>query len=92
MAIAYQVECTNCYAAGPHAESQIGAVVAFRRAAHAAPADVQRDAERLDWLQRNCTGASNSERYLPFRVYWRKADIRTALDAAMQAAPEPGEE
>jgi hypothetical protein len=28
------------------------------------------DAARLDWLEAHCTGASDSERYLPFRVYW----------------------
>lgn len=49
-----------------------------------------KDSERLDWLEANCTGASNSERYLPFRVYWGNKGatkgIRAQLDKAMAAA------
>ena len=49
------------------------------------PADVVRDAERLDWLEKNLTGASDSERYLPFRVYWGDGrGIRKAIDKAMK--------
>lgn len=41
------------------------------------------DSERLDWLEKFCTGASDSERYLPFRVYWgagKPGGIRNAID------------
>lgn len=41
------------------------------------------DTERLDWLSERCTGASNSDRYLPFRVYWGDGrGIRAAIDSA----------
>jgi hypothetical protein len=43
------------------------------------------DAERLDFLGSKCAGASDSERYLPFRIYWgrgQKKAIREAIDAA----------
>lgn len=46
---------------------------------------LRKDAERIDWLEKNMTGASNSERYLPFRVYWGDGrGIRKAIDAAMK--------
>lgn len=43
------------------------------------------DAERLDFLATKTCGASDSERYLPFRIYWgpgQHKDIRAAIDAA----------
>lgn len=40
------------------------------------------DAERLNWLEQHCTGASDGERYLPFRIYWKHKGIRAAIDAA----------
>lgn len=48
-------------------------------------ADAEKDAERLNWLEKNCAGASDSERYLPFRVYWRTKGIRKTIDAAIEA-------
>lgn len=48
------------------------------------------DAARLDYLGTRCTGASDSERYLPFRVYWgggTHRDVREAIDAAMAKEP-----
>lgn len=48
-------------------------------------AEAQRDSERLDWLDKYCTGASDSERYLPRKVYWSggtSRDVRVAIDAA----------
>ena len=43
------------------------------------------DAKRLDFLAAKTCGASDSERYLPFRIYWgpgQHKDIRAAIDAA----------
>lgn len=45
-------------------------------------AALRADKERLDWLGEKCHGASNSERYLPRRVYWKQTTIRAAIDAA----------
>lgn len=48
-------------------------------------AEAQRDSERLDWLDKHCTGASDSERYLPRKIYWgggSHRDVRAAIDAA----------
>jgi hypothetical protein len=46
-------------------------------------AAVQKDATRLDWLESRLTGASDSERYLPFRVYWGiTRNIRATVDKA----------
>lgn len=45
------------------------------------------DSARLDWLEKKCTGASDSERYLPFRVFWGPGygkGIRSAIDKAME--------
>lgn len=48
------------------------------------------DTKRIDWLGARCTGASDSERYLPFRVYWGNKGatqgIRVQIDKA-RAAP-----
>lgn len=45
--------------------------------------ELQSDAERLDWMEKRLRGASDSERYLPFRVYWGDGrGIRKAIDAA----------
>ena len=42
------------------------------------------DAARLDWLNSKTNGATDSERYLPFRVYWGNGQgIRAAIDAAI---------
>lgn len=47
--------------------------------------ELQRDAERLDWMEKRLRGASDSERYLPFRVYWGDGrGIRKAIDAARE--------
>ena len=49
--------------------------------------ELKGDALRLDWLGQKCTGASDSERYLPFRVYWGGGshhDIRSAIDSMME--------
>lgn len=58
------------------------------------PSEQGKDSERLDWLEANCTGASNSERYLPFRVYWGNKGatkgIRVQLDKAMKAGAQGG--
>jgi len=43
------------------------------------------DAERLDFLAAKTCGASDSERYLPFRIYWgpgQHKDIRAVIDSA----------
>ena len=52
------------------------------------------DTARIDWLGKKLTGASDSERYLPFRVYWGAGgDIRKAIDKARAHpanAPEVG--
>lgn len=53
-------------------------------------AELLRDKERLDWMDKNCTRIADSERYLPTTVYWGKGthkDIRTAIDAAMKGQP-----
>ena len=47
-------------------------------------AELEKDAERLDWLERKCVGASDSERYLPFRIYWKHKGIRKAIDDALE--------
>jgi hypothetical protein len=52
---------------------------------------LKKDSARLDWLERKCSGASDSERYIPFRIYWgggSHGDIRRAIDEAMEAADE----
>ena len=44
---------------------------------------LEKDAERLDWLDEHCTRALNGERYLPRQVYWGRGthrDIRKAID------------
>lgn len=47
--------------------------------------EAREDAERLNWLGKQCTGASDSERYLPFRIYWgHDKNIRKAIDAARE--------
>lgn len=49
-------------------------------------AECRKDAERIDYLGANCTGASDSERYLPFRIYWgsgKNKTIREAIDNAI---------
>lgn len=54
---------------------------------HAQLAEAQRDSERLDWLDKHCTGASDSERYLPRKIYWgggSHRDVRAAIDAAKE--------
>jgi predicted transcriptional regulator len=45
-------------------------------------AKAREDTARLDWLEKKCTGASDSERYLPFRIYWKQVGIRAAIDEA----------
>lgn len=74
------------YFAEPHAQESV------KNAIHDAFLEAQRtpdsrDAARLDFLARRYVGASDSERYLPFRVYWGgpKHDIRTVIDEAMRA-------
>lgn len=53
-------------------------------------AEASKDAERLDWLEKRLTGASDSGRYLPFRVYWGDGrGIRKAIDAAMSPPEQP---
>ena len=52
-------------------------------------AALREDKERLDWLGEKCCGASNSERYLPFRVYWQHTTIRAAIDAARAKEAKP---
>jgi hypothetical protein len=45
------------------------------------------DKLRLDWLEKTCSGASDSGRYLPFRIYrggGSHGDIRRAIDEAME--------
>lgn len=45
-----------------------------------------KDAEMLNWLGENMAGASNSERYLPFQIYWGKGqnkNIREVIGEAM---------
>jgi hypothetical protein len=47
------------------------------------------DAERLDFLAAKTCGANDSERYLPFRLYWgpgQRKPIRDVIDAARGAA------
>lgn len=51
----------------------------------ATPAAQGNDTELLNWLEAKCKGASDSERYLPFRVYWGDGrGIRAAITAAMK--------
>lgn len=50
-------------------------------------AELRKDKERLDWLDKNCTRVSDSERYMPRSVYWgggTHRDIRAAIDAARE--------
>jgi len=48
-------------------------------------AAAEADAKRLDWLEKQCRGASDSERYLPFRIYWGDGrGIRAAIDAHLE--------
>jgi hypothetical protein len=43
------------------------------------------DTARIEWMQSHLTGASDSERYLPFRVYWgAHKNIRSAIDRAIK--------
>jgi len=52
---------------------------------------LEKDSLRLDWLEQKCSGASDSSRYLPFRIYWgggSHGDIRRAVDEAMAATNE----
>ena len=54
----------------------------------AALAEASKDAERLDWLEKRLTGASDSERYLPLRVYWGDGrGIRKAIDERYAMTP-----
>ena len=49
--------------------------------------DLQADAARLDWMGKKLAGASDSERYLPFRIYWGGGShktIRQVIDEAMK--------
>lgn len=51
------------------------------------------DSARVEWLDKNCTWAGDSERYLPRRIYWgigARKSIREAIDKA-RAAPQPQE-
>ena len=51
----------------------------------------EKDADRLDWLDKYCTRVSDSERYLPRHVYWgggSHRDVRNAIDKAMEASNE----
>jgi hypothetical protein len=67
------------------------AVQAHLGAAAAADEVDALDKRRLDWLEANCTGASDSERYLPRRLYWgtrghaSSKSIRAVIDAAIAA-------
>ena len=65
-------------ASGNHDERVRAYVEALQRE----NAALRADKERLDWLGEKCHGASNSERYLPRRVYWKQTTIRAAIDAA----------
>lgn len=50
-------------------------------------AEAEKDAGRIDYLAAKCCGASDSERYLPFRLYWGKGThktIREVIDEAME--------
>lgn len=52
---------------------------------------LKKDSLRLDWLEQKCSGASDSERYIPFRIYWgggSHGDIRRAIDEAMEGDQE----
>lgn len=63
----------------------IAKLVEQRDALRSRLAGAERDAERIDFLSKRMTGASDSERYLPFRVYWGDSkDARKAIDAAME--------
>ena len=49
------------------------------------------DAKMLDFLGSRMCGASDSERYLPFRIYWgggTHRDIRHAISKAMKESGE----
>ena len=65
--------------------SQITTATTAREILQKQLAEAQRDSERLDWLDKYCTGASDSARYLPRKVYWgggTHRDVRAAIDAA----------
>lgn len=47
--------------------------------------DVRKDAERLNWIEKNFCGLSDSERYLPFRLSWGKGNNRTLREAIDKA-------
>ena len=44
------------------------------------------DKARLDFIEANFTGLSDSERYLPFRLYWgdKSKTLRELIDAKMK--------
>jgi hypothetical protein len=44
------------------------------------------DTARLDWLEKHCTGASDSERYLPFRIYWGNKGATKGIRAVIDRA------
>ncbi|PPC85930.1 MAG: hypothetical protein CTY37_07145 [Methylotenera sp.] len=48
-------------------------------------AKLKADAERLDFIQENFTGLSDSERYLPFQIYFGKGQNKTLREAIDQA-------
>lgn len=66
---------------------------ALKSRAETAEAELSRlqdskDTERLNWMEKHMAGASDSERYLPFRIYWgggSSRDIRKVIDLAIAA-------
>lgn len=66
-------------------EHDDGAVALYDRPAPGVPEDVQRDAERLDWLTFNISGKALRD----IGVMWGEhANARAAIDAAMLAAAQ----
>lgn len=71
-----------------HPDAVYTVPVEFARKLERELAESRKDTERLDWLEKNCTRAMNSERYLPRQVYWGGGcdkGIRNAIDAACEA-------
>jgi len=54
-------------------------------------AEAEKDVARIDFMGSKFTGVSDSERYLPFRLYWGRGQnktIREVLDAAIAKQKE----
>ena len=69
----------------------IGSVHQNIRALKVENAALLADKQRLDWLDKNCTRVSDSERYLPKHVYWgggSHKNVRSAIDAAMSTGQQ----